>query len=71
MIISTAAEKAFDKVQHVKITQTKGQKHAQLAYVEIGLASGSVIFPYIPISVAQQIVAQSLNATVHNNHNWI
>ncbi|WP_351011120.1 PH domain-containing protein [Shewanella sp. S1-58-MNA-CIBAN-0166] len=62
---------AFDKVQHVKITQTKGQKHAQLAYVEIGLASGSVIFPYIPISVAQQIVAQSLNVTVHNNHNWI
>ena len=62
---------AFDKVQHVKITQTKGQKHAQLAYVEIGLASGSVIFPYIPISVAQQIVAQSLNATVNNNQNWI
>jgi putative membrane protein len=62
---------AFDKVQHVKITQTQSQKHAQLAYVEIGLASGNVVFPYIPASVAQQIVAQSLNATVHNNHNWI
>ncbi|MBB1438999.1 PH domain-containing protein [Shewanella sp. SG41-4] len=62
---------AFDKVQHVKITQTQSQKHAQLAYVEIGLASGSVVFPYIPASVAQQIVALSLNATVHNNHNWI
>lgn len=62
---------AFEKVQHVKITQTKSQKHAQLAYVEIGLASGNVVFPYIPTSVAQQIVAQSLNATVNNNQNWI
>lgn len=62
---------AFEKVQHVKITQTNSQKHAQLAYVEIGLASGNVVFPYIPTSVAQQIVAQSLNATVNNNQNWI
>ncbi|WP_175405887.1 PH domain-containing protein [Shewanella sp. MEBiC00475] len=62
---------AFEKIQHIKITQTKGQRQAQLAYVEVGLASGNVVFPYIPMSVAQLIIARSLNAISHDNRNWI
>ena len=62
---------AFEKVQHVKITQTQAQKQAQLAYVEVGLASGNVVFPYIPILVAELIIARSLNAISHDNRNWI
>jgi putative membrane protein len=62
---------AFEKVQHVNIIQTQGQKQAQLAYVEVGLASGSVVFPYIPTHVAELIITRSLNATSHDNRNWI
>ncbi|AZG72434.1 PH domain-containing protein [Shewanella livingstonensis] len=62
---------AFEKVQHVTITQTSSQKQAQLAYVEVGLASGSVVFPYIPTSIAELIITRSLNAISHDNHNWI
>ncbi|MCT8987422.1 PH domain-containing protein [Shewanella phaeophyticola] len=62
---------AFDKVQHVKITQTQGQKRANLAYIEIGLASGSVVFPYIPIDIANQIISRSLHAVSRNSQNWI
>jgi len=61
----------FEKVQHVSITQTQSQKQAKLAYVEVGLASGSVVFPYIPIQVAELIITRSLNATSHDNRNWI
>ncbi|GGB67933.1 PH domain-containing protein [Shewanella inventionis] len=62
---------AFDKVQHVKITQTQGQKRARLAYVEVGLASGSVVFPYIPAHIADQIVSRSLHSVSRNSQNWI
>ncbi|MGX9460819.1 PH domain-containing protein [Shewanella sp. A14] len=62
---------AFEKVQHVKITQTRNQKRSKLAYIEIGLASGSLVFPYIPISVAELIISRSLNATTQDNTNWI
>ncbi|MGB6137973.1 MAG: PH domain-containing protein [Shewanella sp.] len=62
---------AFDKVQHVKITQTKGQQRANLAYVEVGLASGSLVFPYIPIDIANQIISRSLHAVSRNSQNWI
>lgn len=62
---------AFDKVQHVKITQTQGQKSSKLAYVEVGLASGSIMFPYIPIDIAEQITSRSLHAVSRNTQNWI
>jgi putative membrane protein len=62
---------AFEKIQHVKITQTQDQKQARLAYVEVGLASGSVVFPYIPTQVAELIIARALNVISHDDHNWI
>ncbi|MGI2168788.1 PH domain-containing protein [Shewanella sp. MF05960] len=62
---------AFDKVQHVKITQTQGQKRSKLAYVEVGLASGSIVFPYVPTDIAEQIISRSLHAVNRNTQNWI
>lgn len=62
---------AYDKVQHVKITQTQGQKRSKLAYVEVGLASGSIVFPYIPIHIAEQIISRSLHTVSRNTQNWI
>ncbi|WP_445781190.1 PH domain-containing protein [Shewanella sp.] len=62
---------AFDKVQHVKITQTLGQKRSKLAYVEVGLASGSIVFPYIPVTIAEQIISRSLDAVSRHNEHWI
>lgn len=61
----------FEKIQHMKITQTAGQKTQQLAYLELGLASGTIILPYIPIKVANTLVARSLNTISAQYKQWI
>jgi len=62
---------AYEKIQHVKITQTQAQKQARLASVDVGLASGNVMLPYIPAQVAELIIARTLNVISHDDRNWI
>ncbi|NKF49665.1 PH domain-containing protein [Shewanella sp. WXL01] len=61
----------YNKIQSVKVTQTRTQKRAGLAYIELGLASGTLTLPYVPESVAQTIVTRSLSKTVNDHNNWI
>lgn len=61
----------FDKIQHVKVTQTAAQKKQRLAYLELGLASGSIILPYIPIEVVDMLIGNSLNKVAKKYHQWI
>ncbi|WP_434938802.1 PH domain-containing protein [Shewanella sp. HL-SH8] len=61
----------FEKIQHVKVTQTARQKTQQLAYLELGLASGAIILPYIPIEVANTLIARSLNTVSTQYKQWI
>ncbi|MCL1141889.1 PH domain-containing protein [Shewanella gaetbuli] len=61
----------FDKIQHVTLTQTASQKKQQLAYVQLGLASGLINIPYIELSVANKITARSLNAVAKQYKQWI
>ncbi|UJF23008.1 PH domain-containing protein [Shewanella sp. OMA3-2] len=61
----------FEKIQHVKIIQTARQKTQQLAYLELGLASGTITLPYIPIQVANTLVARSLNTVCTQYQQWI
>ncbi|QIR13764.1 PH domain-containing protein [Shewanella aestuarii] len=61
----------FDKIQHVKVTQTATQKKQRLAYLELGLASGAIILPYIPIEIVDKLVANSLNEVAKKYHQWI
>jgi putative membrane protein len=59
------------KVQHVAITQTKGQRKRGVANLELGLASGTQTIPYMPVEDARIIAERALAITVNNPNNWI
>ncbi|WP_153914448.1 PH domain-containing protein [Shewanella sp. TC10] len=61
----------FSKVQHVSITQTKGQKSKGYAYLTLGLASGSLTLPYINQQDAHLIAEKSMLRTKLDSSNWI
>ena len=62
---------ALEKVQHVKLVQTPSQKRNGLANLELGLASGLVHLPYIPLSDAISISELALAMVNRNTQNWI
>ncbi len=62
---------ALRKVQHVAITQTKGQRRKGLATLELGLASGTQTIPYMPLSDAREIAERALAITARSPKNWI
>ncbi|WP_076410334.1 PH domain-containing protein [Shewanella sp. UCD-KL12] len=62
---------ALRKVQHVAITQTKGQRSKGLATLELGLASGTQTIPYMPLSDAREIAERALAITARSPKNWI
>ncbi len=62
---------ALKKVQHVAITQTPSQKRKQLASLELGLASGPLTIPYMPLSDARNIAERALAITAKDHTNWI
>ena len=59
------------KVQHVAITQTKGQRKRGVANLELGLASGTQTIPYMPVEDARIIAERALAITANNPNNWI
>lgn len=59
------------KVQHVTITQTKGQRKRGVANLELGLASGTQTIPYMPVEDARAIAERALAITANDPHNWI
>ncbi|MCW3173036.1 PH domain-containing protein [Shewanella subflava] len=61
----------FEKIQHVKIIQTRAQKQKQLAYLELGLASGTIMLPYIAIETANLIAARAFNTISPHYKPWI
>ena len=61
----------FEKIQHVKIIQTHAQKKKQLAYIELGLASGAIVLPYIAIDTANLIAARAFNTISPHYKQWI
>ncbi|WP_394131268.1 PH domain-containing protein [Shewanella maritima] len=61
----------YDKIQHVRLTQTRAQAKSGLAYLELGLASGTLLLPYIPIDIANKVVAKLMNRVSHDHSNWI
>lgn len=62
---------ALNKVQHVAITQTKGQRSKGLATLELGLASGTETIPYMPLADAREIAERALSITAKSAKNWI
>lgn len=62
---------ALRKVQHVEISQTKGQRKKQLATITLGLASGEQTIPYIPLADARYIAERALYLTKQDHNNWI
>jgi len=62
---------ALKKVQHVAITQTPSQKRKQLASLELGLASGPLTIPYMPLADARAIAERALSITAKDHTNWI
>lgn len=62
---------ALKKVQHVAITQTPSQKRKQLASLELGLASGALTIPYMPLGDARGIAERALAITAKDHTNWI
>ena len=62
---------ALRKVQHVAITQTKGQRRKGLATLELGLASGTQTIPYMPLKDAREIAERALSITARSPKNWI
>ncbi|WP_144210519.1 PH domain-containing protein [Shewanella donghaensis] len=61
----------FEKIQHISITQTKSQKQKGYAYIELGLASGSIILPYINEKDALFIAEKAMKTTKQDYNNWI
>ena len=61
----------FEKIQHVKIIQTRAQKEKNLAYLELGLASGALVLPYISIETANLIAARAFNTISPQYKQWI
>ncbi|QYJ87939.1 PH domain-containing protein [Shewanella mesophila] len=59
------------KVQHVRISQTKGQKQNRLASLYIGLACGEQKIPYFPLADARLIAETALSLTKQDHTNWI
>ncbi|RTR40024.1 hypothetical protein EKG38_04595 [Shewanella canadensis] len=62
---------ALKKVQHVAITQSPSQKRKQLASLELGLASGALTIPYMPLDDARGIAERALAITAKDHTNWI
>ncbi|BAJ00649.1 PH domain-containing protein [Shewanella violacea] len=62
---------ALNKIQHVAIIQTKGQRKKGLASLELGLASGTLTIPYLPLSDAREIAERALAMTGRSHQNWI
>ncbi|MEZ9537204.1 PH domain-containing protein [Shewanella sp. 10N.286.51.B8] len=61
----------YEKIQHVSITQTKGQQRSGHAYIEIGLASGSLTLPYIAEKDALFIAEKAMQTIKQDYRNWI
>ncbi|WP_083698205.1 PH domain-containing protein [Shewanella sp. UCD-KL21] len=61
----------YEKIQHVSITQTKGQQRSGYAYIEIGLASGSLTLPYIAEKDALFIAEKAMQTIKQDYRNWI
>ncbi|MCL1036082.1 PH domain-containing protein [Shewanella submarina] len=59
------------KVQHVCIRQTPGQRRKHLANLQLGLASGTVSLPSIPLRHARLIAEKVLKHTRTDHSNWI
>ena len=61
----------FEKVQHVSLIQTPGQKKHHIATLKLGLASGIITLPYITLIDAQLIAEQALARINTDRKNWI
>lgn len=61
----------LEKVQHISLSQSPGQRKKQLATVHLGLASGELRLPWIPLSDAKRLAAAALKRVQTDNHNWI
>lgn len=61
----------LSKVQHVEIRQTPGQRRKNLANLQLGLASGTVSLPAIPLRHARLIAEKALKQTRDDLSNWI
>ncbi|QDF74357.1 MULTISPECIES: PH domain-containing protein [Shewanella] len=59
------------KTQNVSISQTPGQKRHALATLHLGLASGPLVIPYIPLTEARLIAETALSLTRQDPKNWI
>lgn len=59
------------KTQDVSISQTPGQKRHALATLHLGLASGPLVIPYIPLTEARLIAETALSLTRQDPRNWI
>ncbi|WP_372871167.1 PH domain-containing protein [Shewanella sp.] len=62
---------ALSKVQHLAIMQSSGQRKAGYATLKIGLASGELSLPWIPITEAKAMAKAALDRVRPDNHNWI
>ncbi|BCV46516.1 PH domain-containing protein [Shewanella algae] len=62
---------SLSKVQHLQLIQSRGQKRRGLASLKLGLASGELTLPAIPLAKAQDIAAQTLGLIAHDHSNWI
>ncbi|BCV35281.1 PH domain-containing protein [Shewanella sp. SE1] len=62
---------SLNKVQHLQLIQSRGQKRRGLASLKLGLASGELTLPAIPLAKAQDIAAQTLGLIAHDHSNWI
>ncbi|MCG9713375.1 PH domain-containing protein [Shewanella insulae] len=61
----------LSKTQDVCISQTPGQRRKSLASLHLGLASGPLVIPYIPLEEARLIAETALNLTREDPTNWI
>ncbi|CAM4027327.1 PH domain-containing protein [Shewanella aquimarina] len=61
----------LSKTQDICISQTPGQRRKSLANLHLGLASGPLVIPYIPLKEARLIAETALNLTRQDPKNWI
>ncbi|QYK12230.1 PH domain-containing protein [Shewanella rhizosphaerae] len=61
----------LSKTQDVCISQTPGQRRNALATLNLGLASGPLVIPYIPLEEARLIAETALSLTREDPKNWI
>ncbi|WP_338589925.1 PH domain-containing protein [Shewanella khirikhana] len=62
---------ALCKVQHLAIAQSPGQRKAGFATLNIGLASGELRLPWVPLGDAKAMAKAALDRVRPDNHNWI